>query len=315
MGCGSYSYTSSVNRSRSLGASLKGIRTADALGMSDAAYSAATSSLSTNDYQKVFVQTRLDPMMDIKGKVRESCDSEEHPNSYPIIIGLDVTGSMARIPGQLLVDAFPHIMKELQDAGVEHAQICFVGIGDDVYDDAPIQVGQFETSDELTEKWLKKIYLEQGGGGNNGESYGLAWYFAARHTSIDSFKKRGVKGCLVTIGDEPILPKYSRHSVQELFGDEVQGDVKVSELIEETKEQWDVYHVKVDPGYTWGTERFDNWNKLLGEDHVIPAERNVNSIAKAITAAILNAYPKDAATESTSVTESEAAENSTTTIL
>ena len=164
---------------------------------------ARSTSYQSQSREQIFSNRTIDPLMVIKDKIRESCDSEEHPTSYPIIIGLDVTGSMGRVPENLIKQAFPEIMKTIMEQGVEHAQICFVGIGDHYSDDAPIQVGQFETSDELTEKWLKAIYIEGGGGGNNGESYQLAWYFAAFHTKTDAFEKRKIKGTLITIGDEP----------------------------------------------------------------------------------------------------------------
>ena len=107
--------------------------------------------------------------MKVTKVIREARDSEEHPNSFPIIIGLDVTGSMGYIPKELIKNGFPEMMKKIMDEGVEHAQVCFMGIGDEECDSAPIQMGQFETSDELCEKWLKAIYLEGGGGGNDGE--------------------------------------------------------------------------------------------------------------------------------------------------
>lgn len=40
--------------------------------------------------------------MNIVGKIRECRDSEEHPESLPIIIALDVTGSMGMVPHSLI---------------------------------------------------------------------------------------------------------------------------------------------------------------------------------------------------------------------
>lgn len=39
--------------------------------------------------------------------VRECRDSEEHPETTPIIIALDVTGSMGRIPHDLVKNQLP----------------------------------------------------------------------------------------------------------------------------------------------------------------------------------------------------------------
>ncbi len=41
---------------------------------------------------------------------REARDSEVHPNTVPIILGLDVTGSMGHIPHELIKEGLPKLM-------------------------------------------------------------------------------------------------------------------------------------------------------------------------------------------------------------
>lgn len=266
MGGGSYSYNTSVLRASSVYKSM--------------------------DRSEVFSSTSLNPQMDIKGKVRECVDSAEHPNAFPIIIGLDVTGSMGRIPHELITDSLPQIMKKIMDEGVKDPQVCFLGIGDSRCDYAPLQVGQFESSDELMEKWLKLVYLEGHGGGNGGEDYGLAWYFASRCTSVDSFKKHNRKGVVITIGDEPVHMTISRNAIKELFGS-AEADVNVASILDEARSEWDVYHINV-PDYSGRKASTKNcWNELL-QDRVLHIEADTKeAIADGIVGAILNSY-KDA---------------------
>lgn len=207
--------------------------------------------------EEVFTRKEMSPEMNIRGKVREACDSAEHPESYPVIIGLDVTGSMGVVPDRLIKGAFPKIMKKLEENGLRDVQVCFLGIGDHYGDKAPIQVGQFESSDELTEKWLKNIYIEEGGGNNDGESYLLAWYFAAFHTKIDSFDKRGIKGTLITVGDEPCHRVLDKATVSRLFGN-AEGDATASFLLEKAGRMWNIHHVNIND---WASERY---NSFLG---------------------------------------------------
>ena len=166
--------------------------------------SRSTTYYQTMSREEVFKQRKIDPEMDPKKiTVRESRDSEEHPESFPIIIALDETGSMGHIPELIIKNVLPDIMESILNAGVKDPQICFMGIGDCCFmEEAPLQVGQFESSDELMEKWLTKVYLESKGGGNRHESYPLAWYFADHHIVTDAWEKRQQKGVLITIGDE-----------------------------------------------------------------------------------------------------------------
>lgn len=237
-----------------------------------------TSTLSVSEAREVtFKHRSLDSEMDIKGKIRESRDSEEHPNSFPIIIALDVTGSMRGIPMDLIQNSFPEIMKSLLDSGVNDAQVCFIGVGDCYFDNAPIQCGQFESSDELMEKWLQKVYLEGGGGANPGESYNLAWYFASRHTETDSFEKRGKKGVLITLGDEPCLAEIPKSEIENLFGDNAQDGITSKSLVEEVKEKWNIYHIHFSNDNNDFISK--KWKNLIGEDNVkvLPRE-NYNLI-------------------------------------
>ena len=262
MGGGSYNYGSAIHRS-----SLR----------------------SSQTREEIFHNRRINPEMVIKGKIRESCDSEEHPNSFPIIIALDVTGSMGQIPENLIREAFPEIMKKIQDSGVEHAQVCFIGVGDHHCDEAPIQVGQFETSDELTEKWLQNLFIEGGGGGNYGESYMLAWYTAAFHTTTDSFKKRGKKGVLITIGDEPCLKLLEKGAIQQLFGG-AETDMTTSEILEAARQKWDVFHININD---YASQRYgspEKWRSLIGQNLLLAESMESEEISGIISSIIVRSY-------------------------
>ena len=265
--------------------------------MGGGSYSYSTASLrrsstyATMSTNQIFTQHRLNEEMNIKSKIRECCENAEHPETYPIIVALDVTGSMGYIPSRLIKEDFPEMVKKIIEGGVECPQICFVAVGDHEWDSSPFQAGQFEASDELMEKWLTNTYLEGGGGGNAGESYGLAWYFAARHTACDAIK-RGKKGLLITIGDEPVLKDYPQSAITGIFGDGAQAPITAAQMLEEAKEKWEVYHINVED-YSGQSPRTKNcWNELLG-DHVIhvPAGEN-SSISDVIASLAVQNYKK-----------------------
>ena len=251
---------------------------------------------SSRSNTEIFRQRNISDEMNIRGKVREARDSEEHPESFPIIIALDTTGSMGDIPRDLVINSLPEIMKAIIEAGVPHPQLCFVGVGDAYYDKCPIQCGQFESSDELMEKWLKLVYLEGGGGGNGGESYNLAWYFAARHTSIDSFIKRHKKGVLITIGDEPCHKSIAANDIRDLFGDGSEGSVTSTELLNRVRAQWEPYHIQM--GNTqWDYSVIEDWKKLIGEDHLVVLPREDYKLIPVVTSIICKVYGLNGATE------------------
>jgi len=215
-------------------------------------------------------------------KVRESRDSEEHPNSLAIVLALDVTGSMGSVPHFLVRNGLPDIMSRIIKQGEPDPQVLFLGIGDHECDTSPLQVGQFESGDELLDKWLTDIYLEGGGGGNYGESYMLAWYFAAYHTAIDCLEKRHKKGYLFTIGDEPVLKEVPARFLKNLMGDGQYEDFTAAALRDKAAERYNVYHIHIhETGSGSRQEVIDGWRQILA-DNLIVAERK-EDVAKIIS--------------------------------
>lgn len=195
---------------------------------------------------------------------REARDSEVHPNSFPVILGLDVTGSMGHIPHELVKEGLPKLMGGIIEEGMPDAALLFMGIGDHECDGYPLQVGQFESGDKELDMWLTRTYIESGGGGNAGESYLLAWYFAAFHTKTDAFEKRRQKGLLFTIGDEPNLKTLPASAIKEIMG---KGEHSYSdlELLNEAKKRYEVYHISV--LHSSGAERAEiGWKQVLGDN-------------------------------------------------
>jgi hypothetical protein len=210
---------------------------------------------------------RVHPKMNPRGVcMRESRDGDVHPESHAVAVLLDVTGSMQTVP-RILQQNLPRLMGLLIRKGyLEHPQILIGAVGDATCDSAPLQVGQFESGIEIEED-LGKLFLEGGGGGHITESYELAMYFMARHTSIDCFEKRGKRGYLFLVGDEAPYPRIKRKEVEKLIGDGLQADLPIEELIEELQRTWDVYFVIPKMTHHWNNEVVRRrWMQLLGQN-------------------------------------------------
>ena len=95
---------------------------------------------------------------------REARDSEDHPNSTPIVIGVDVTGSMGYLSGEIIKNGLNELMKKLYSTNlVEDPQLMFAAIGDAKEDEAPLQVTQFESDIRIAEQ-LMDLWIEGAGG-------------------------------------------------------------------------------------------------------------------------------------------------------
>ncbi len=228
---------------------------------------------------EVFRQRGCHNLMNPKGmKVRESRDSADHPNALPVVFALDVTGSMGAIPRQLATKELPTFMKLLTDCRIADPQLLFMAIGDANSDNAPLQVGQFESTAALMDQWLTWSYLEGGGGGTGSESYELAFYVLAQHTDTDSWEKRKKKGYLFLTGDELPYPAVSRHQIEALIGTKLDDDIPIDEVIAAAAENYHLFFLIPDLARRKNCEQ--RWRELLG-DHVICMESPDDTCAAA----------------------------------
>lgn len=198
MGCGSYSYNDAVTRSRSY---------------------------KSQSIEKTFSKKNMDSEMNpLNINVRESCDSEEHPESFPIIIALDETGSMGRVP-KYLID-LPDCVASITKAGIDNPHMC--------------------------------------------------WYFATNHIKTDALEKRGIKGCLITISDEPIHKTLPKEAITHYIGDECSEDLATSFIYRECAKKWDSYY---------SVESISkHWKPYVGDNLIISDKEHVGeSIARIVS--------------------------------
>jgi hypothetical protein len=234
---------------------------------SHAAHEALLSGRANLPTQQVFKQDKCHPLMNPKGvRLRESRDSADHPQSLGIVFALDVTGSMGKIPKLLATEELPAFMKILLDCQVRDPQLLFMAVGDAISDNAPLQVGQFESTAELMDQWLTWSYLEGGGGGHGQESYELGLYFLAMHTEMDCMVKRHKRGYLFMTGDELPYPSLSKHVVETVIGDRLDDDLTCEEIIAELQKTFIPFFIIPDQARAKSCER--RWRDLLG-DHVL----------------------------------------------
>lgn len=249
-----------------------------------------TVSLDGMSVQDMYKSVRLNASLNPYNVMRECRDSEEHPNTIPVILALDVTGSMGST-AMVVASELNTVMTNLFSS-VKDVEFLVMGIGDLAYDTSPIQASQFESDIRIAEQ-LDKIYFEGGGGGNNFESYTAAWYFAARHTDLDCWK-RGKKGILITMGDEFLNPYLPAKPLAEVTGDGVQEDISTASLYVEARKKYDIYHIHVDHRQ-WGRggeELKKSFTSILADQHFVSvsvdkvADTIVDIVTKSSTGAI-----------------------------
>lgn len=238
---------------------------------------------------QIFSATFKKDMSAVDVTIRESRDSDVHPESLAIGIFLDVTGSMGRIPHNLITGSFGTVMDTLISEGILHPQVMFGAIGDQYSDNTPLQVSQFESGTEELDKWLKSIYIEGNGGGQHMESYPLAWLFFARHTSIDCFEKRGQKGFIFTVGDEGFHPVVDVSAQNRVLGYKEPNDITAEQLFHEVNRMYHVFHIHVNEGsYRNNPDIFNQWRGLLNERFLVLEDQNHVAQLIATTVAIVN---------------------------
>ena len=236
--------------------------------------------------QQVFKQIKCHPLMDPKGvRLRESRDCADHPQSLGIVFALDVTGSMGTIPRLMATQQLPTFMKILMDCQIHDPQLLFMAIGDAISDNAPLQVGQFESTAELMDQWLTWSYLEGGGGGSGEESYELGLYFLAMHSEMDCMVKRKKRGYLFMTGDEKPYPSLSRHIVEAVIGDKLDEDLTCEEIVAEAQKSFIPFFIIPDRARARRCEQ--RWRDLLG-DNVLVLDSSVDVCYVTAGAMLLN---------------------------
>lgn len=251
-------------------------------------YIATTVSKATNVHQ-IYTSRTMKKNLSPRNIVREARDSDTNPISTPIIVGLDVTGSMSDVLESMAREGLVKLATEIYDRKpVQGPQVMCAGIGDAFCDDAPLQVTQFECDITLLDQ-LRDIYLEGGGGGNDSEGYILLWYFLAKHAHTDAWDKRRQKGYVFTVGDDGPTPKIIVAQAEKIFGDHIESDLSFDQVYKMVSEKYHVFHITVE--HQGGGNDFKHyhskWQEQLGERAIYLTDyRNMGELITSVVQTI-----------------------------
>lgn len=183
------------------------------------------------------------PTLDPHGlEVRESRDSDEHPDSNAIMVGLDVSGSMGLVVRGIHA-ALPKLLNLLLEREyVPHPQIMFSAFSNGSCSEVAVQVGQFESDNRMDENLENMIIGGRlAGGCDVRESAELMLYLAARHTSIDCWERRQRKGYLFLITDEMAYEHVKANEIKRIFGSGPDKDIPLQDIVAEAQQKYHLF--------------------------------------------------------------------------
>lgn len=220
-------------------------------------------------------------------EVRESRDTDEHPDSNAIIVGLDVTGSMGKTVRAIHKD-LPNLLGLLQDhTYVPHPQIMFAAFSNGTCDAVPLQVGQFESDNRMDEN-LENMILggRLAGGCDVRESAELMVYLAARHTSFDAWEKRQRKGYLFIITDEMAYDSIKANEIKSIFNRDIKQNIPLQNMIAEATERYHIFVlIPTETSSGQNPQVREHFQSYFDSKHVILLE-NSDDVSETIALAI-----------------------------
>lgn len=232
--------------------------------------------------------------------IRESCDSDDHPQSRAIIFGLDVTGSMGRYAKDCAREHIPACLEMIYDGkcGFKHPHVLCAAIDDVISSPATaLQVTQFEADLRIIEQ-VRDLFIVGRGGGNYSESYDLLWWFAGHRTKIDCWEKRKTPGFLFSIGDEsfPYNP-VSSGDMEYVFGGQA-GASTPEQSLTSAQQKYHVFHLLIEQGDfcrspSQREQARHDWTSALGNNVLFV--REAKHIGEIICAAMRIAEGQDPA--------------------
>ena len=182
----------------------------------------------------------------------------------PVIIAIDVTGSMSTWPFEIF-DRLPLLYNTLSQYR-DDLEICFVAIGDAKVDRWPLQVTPFATGYDL-EQLLGSLYGE-GGGGDAAESYGLFAHWVNTHVSVTQADE---KPFLIVFGDAPMHEITSAAEIDHFLGDTLNHEVNSIEAWKKVGKNWNTWFLRR-PTTARGDFVDRQWGKAIGEQKIFHIE-------------------------------------------
>ena len=182
----------------------------------------------------------------------------------PLIIAVDVTGSMSSWPGEIF-DRLPLLYNTLSQYR-EDLEICFAAIGDEKVDDWPLQVTDFASGYDL-EQLLGSLYGE-GGGGDAPESYGLFAHWVNEHVTVPELDEPPF---LIVFGDIDMHSKISAGAIEHYLGDKTHGDVDAIKAWQQITQNWNTWFLRRPTNKT-GDRVDKQWGKAIGGQKIFHIE-------------------------------------------
>ncbi len=211
---------------------------------------------------------------DVIVKTKDKTIKTESEN--PIVVGIDVTGSMSRWPAEIF-DRLPLMYQTLSQYR-QDVEISFGAIGDAYSDRYPLQANDFGHGIVL-EDHVNALCPEGGGGGQVSETYELFAYFMLEKCKMSNAQSP----FMFIFGDEKFYNEVNPAQVEHYIGDNLENPMASGKVWQKLIEKFNLYFLQ--KPYGSGHDRRmtaeikQHWANAIGEQRIVDlpnAERAVD---------------------------------------